>query len=271
MFSTNVVSLALLAVTALVNAAPLVSPVNSTALNGTGLNSTTWQPGYILKPHEVILFGEDRMEVMHVDAYKALLAEHNIFHVDTQSLEPLVSANLTIGEFEDDEALEKRGACLYRTNTVTDTTQHFVGWDVQMSPVVRANGPRTTITVTQGYTITNAITVGISGDWTIVKDALKAAFKVDYQRSWSSSYSAAIAAEITPGYAGTMVSKPWTTRRYGRVLKGCVGAQKVSSNFMADSFDQGQHAGISWVAGTIELCQKKEARLTRCTGAGYFA
>jgi len=282
MISVCIASL-ILAATTIVNAVPVDSTV-SLADSGiltnvtSTLNSTVWYPGYILRPDEVLLVGNGRMEVIHETLYNSLIATKALFNIDSlDSLAPL--ENTLIDEIEEEvhdvvngtqSALEARGGCVSRTNTVTDTTQHFVGWDVQMSPIVYASGPRTTITVTQGYSISNAVTVGVAGDNPIVKEGLKAAFKVDYQRTWTSSYSASIMSEITPGHYGTMVSKPTTTRRYGRVLKGCVGAQKVSSKFMADSFDEGQHAGIKWVAGVIQLCQKTTSPLTRCNGAGTF-
>lgn len=34
-----------------------------------------------------------------------------------------------------------------------------------------------------------------------------------------------MAYEVTPGYSGTIVTKPTVTRRSGRILKGCIGAQ----------------------------------------------
>ncbi|CZR69009.1 uncharacterized protein PAC_18910 [Phialocephala subalpina] len=270
MISTHISGL-ILAAASLVGAAPLITR------NGTiNLNSTNWYPGYVLKPYEAILYGEDRAEVIHIETYNKLIAGGHLY--DADSIPPAIDThwdNSTDIDFEagssniTERGLEER-ACLYRVNTVTDTTQHFQGWDVQMSPVTYAGGPKTTITVTYGYSLTNSITVGVSGDRSFVASALKAAFKVDYSRSWTTSYSAALAQEVTPGYYGTMVSKPTTTRRYGRVLKGCVGAQKVSSNFMADSFETGQQGGISWVAGLITICEKKQFPLTRCNGAGTF-
>ncbi|KAF8854863.1 hypothetical protein BDZ45DRAFT_706382 [Acephala macrosclerotiorum] len=212
MISTHITGL-ILAAASLISATPIVTR------SGTiDLNNTTWYPGYILKPYEAIIYGEDRAEP----------------DIDFEA----GASNIT------ERGLEER-ACLYRVNTVTDTTQHFQGWGVQMSPVTYAGGPKTTITATYGCSLTNSITVGVPGDRSFAASALKAAFKIDYSRSWMNSYYAALAQEVTPGYYGTVVSQPTTTCRYGRVLKGCVGAQKVSSNFMAGSFETRQQGGIS--------------------------
>lgn len=44
-----------------------------------------------------------------------------------------------------------------------------------------------------------------------------------------------MAYEVTPGYSGAIVTKPTVTRRSGRILKGCIGAQ-VSPAISALSF-----------------------------------
>jgi hypothetical protein len=81
------------------------------------------------------------------------------------------------------------------------------------------------VTVSQGYSVTNGLTVGGGLDYTFTKDILKGALKIDYTRSWTTTYQASMAYEVTEGYSGTVITKPTVTRRYGRILKGCIGAQ----------------------------------------------
>lgn len=81
------------------------------------------------------------------------------------------------------------------------------------------------VTVTQGYSVTNGLTVGGGLDYTFTKDILKGALKIDYSHSWTTTYQAAMAYEVTEGYSGTVVTKPTVTRRTGRILKGCIGRQ----------------------------------------------
>lgn len=101
-------------------------------------------------------------------------------------------------------------------------------------------GSRTTVTVTQGYSVTNGLTVGAGLDYTFVKDVLKGALKIDYSHSWTTTYQAAMAYEVTPGYSGTIVTKPTVTRRSGRILKGCIGAQ-VSAVIPSSLFSLGRY------------------------------
>lgn len=95
-------------------------------------------------------------------------------------------------------------------------------------------GTRTVVTVTQGYSVTNGLSVGGGIDYTWTKDVLKGALNIDYSYSWSTTYQAAMAYDVTEGYSGTVVTKPTVTRKYGRILKGCIGAQvsTVLSSFL---------------------------------------
>lgn len=86
-------------------------------------------------------------------------------------------------------------------------------------------GTRSVVTVSQGYSVTNGLTVGGGLDYTFTKDILKGALKIDYSHSWTTTYQASMAYEVTEGYSGTVVTKPTVTRRSGRILKGCIGAQ----------------------------------------------
>ncbi|KAL2273470.1 hypothetical protein FJTKL_04468 [Diaporthe vaccinii] len=251
-------------------------------------NSTAWVPGTVLKAHEVVLFGENRAEVVHQDVWTDLIEPQlNQLHaVDADATDNIISTR--------DEHWDEKRECQVITSAVTDKTENFVGWDVQMSPVVsplktaelsiqvQANtrflkihgvGTRTTVTVTQGYSVTNGLTVGAGLDYTFVKDVLKGALEIDYSHSWTTTYQAAMAYEVTPNYSGTIVTKPTVTRRSGRILKGCIGAQTSQGDFQATSHQEGQRGGLTWVQGNISLCQRQiadGAPLARCNGGGNF-
>lgn len=167
-------------------------------------------------------------------------------------------------------ALAKRQNC-YNRALVTDTTQHFVDWDVQMSPVVCAVGPMT-ISVTEGYSVANSVSVSAGMDYTWIADKLKSTFGVNFQRTWTTTTSVAVGGTVPNGNCGCMIWKPLTTRRYGSVYEGCIGALKKTGTFMADDRGTGSYNGVQWISGARSLCYKKGKNppLSRCQGGGYF-
>jgi hypothetical protein len=92
-------------------------------------NSTAWVPGRVLKAHEVILFGEDRAEVVDQDTWT------NLIEPQLKQLHAVDEAAANVISTRDEHWDEKR-ACQVITSAVTDKTENFVDWDVQMSPVV---------------------------------------------------------------------------------------------------------------------------------------
>jgi hypothetical protein len=76
------------------------------------------------------------------------------------------------------QRLSKRDATLILPNPKS----RFLGWDIQMSQVVK--GAPTSISVSSGYSISNTISVGTSSQFTLVKDFLSVSMSVDYSQSW---------------------------------------------------------------------------------------
>ena len=161
--------------------------------------------------------------------------------------------------------------CELNTATVTDTTQVFVDWDVQMSPVVEAvTSGGMDIWVVSGYSVSNSVSVSAGVDATAVAQQLHALFNIEYSKTWTTQTMVEIKGTVPDGYSGVMITRPWKTRKYGRTLKGCVGSMTQTGTFMADSYSDGSYSGLKWISGTISMCVKKEFPLTRCEGSGYF-
>lgn len=160
-------------------------------------------------------------------------------------------------------SLDKRGS---ETVIIRNPAQRFLGWDVQMSEVVK--GAPTTISVSSGYQISNTISVGTSASFTLVKDFLEASLSIDYSTSWTSSQSQQFTAEVPVGQYGAFVSNPWTNRESGNVFEGGIGSEGSLTYYQADSFDNKQFDSMSWVDGVISLCTGDAFPLTRCLGEG---
>ncbi|KAF7169309.1 hypothetical protein CNMCM6106_004221 [Aspergillus hiratsukae] len=237
------------------------------------LNSTKWTPDHVLQPDEVILYGEGRMEVVHESVWREIIASQGISLEAPEVPEIIanfpadITANITAGHNE--TSLHSRD-CGATTAMVTDTTQTFIDWDVQMSPVVIGTGNGLTVFVSAGYSASNSISVSAGVDWTVAKDILGLSTGIDYTRTWATQTAYQMSGVVPNGWSGTWITKPTKTRRYGRVLRGCLGSQTQVGTFMADSYESGSYNGVSWIQGAITMCMKQEYPLTRCTGQGTF-
>lgn len=157
-----------------------------------------------------------------------------------------------------------------RDNSVTliipGAPNRFLGWDVQMSEVVR--GAPTTVTVSSGYSISNTISVGVSSTFTLVKDFLQTSVSIDYSQSWTSTQTQSFSAPVPEGKYGAFVSNPWTNRQSGNVFQGVIGSDGSLSYYQADSFESKQFGSMNWVDGVISLCTGDAFPLPRCLGEG---
>ncbi|KAK5999998.1 hypothetical protein QM012_003986 [Aureobasidium pullulans] len=184
----------------------------------------------------------------------------------------LNASSVSVPTFSTNETLSKRQASCDRTYAIiTDTTQRFVDWDVQMSPVVCAVGDMD-INVMRGYTVANSVSVNGGGSATLIANRLSAQFGVSFSRTWTTQDSITTKGTVKDGNCGVMITRPLVTRRYGRTMQGCPGSYKQIGTWMADAHGEGSYAGIDWVSGAISMCTKRQAAppLSRCHGAGEF-
>ncbi|KAJ3954346.1 hypothetical protein N0V92_009162 [Colletotrichum tropicale] len=261
-------ALALFLLVSFASAAPLLNEHNS-------LNSTKWHPDHVLQPHEVILYGEGRMEVVHRDTYDEMIKRMNVLpsapSFDHSSLRNLPVNESLLVPLEGKLEGRDQFSCDATTSVVTDSTVTFIDWDVQMSPVVTADLTGMDIFVMKGYTVTNTVAVGADIDIKWIKDKLGTNFGVNFARSWSTQTTVNIKGTVSPGYSGCMITKPFKTRRSGRVFTGCPGSLVEKGTWMADAYKEGGYEGVSWVSGTITICQKNGSiPLSRCEGDGDF-
>ncbi|KAF5239833.1 hypothetical protein FAUST_4718 [Fusarium austroamericanum] len=238
------------------------------------LNSTIWTPEHVLQQDEVILYGEGRMEVVHVSVYEKLLESEGV-NPETPAIDHdwIKAGAKAKGTGKTPRDLEARQSCGSTTSYVTDRSERFVDWDVQMSPVVIGRGRNgIDVTVASSYSISNGVTVSAGLDLTAIKDRLGASFGVNYSRTWTTQASVLVRGTVSEGETGVVITRPWTNRRYGRAFRGCVGSMQQTGTWMADSHEEGSYEGVRWVAGAITMCIKRQSGipLSRCNGGGNF-
>lgn len=207
------------------------------------------------------------MEVVHESVYHELLSSQRLSHGASQvndASPDIPSAG------HNSSGIHSRDSCDLTTAVITDETQNFVDWDVQMSPVVIGTGGGIDVSVSSGYSVSNRISVSAGLDLNLVKDKLDASGGIDYSHTWTTEARVTVKATIADGYSGVMITKPIKTRKLGRVMRGCLGSQTQEGTFSADSYREGSYEGVKWVSGAITTCSKKEFPLSRCSGSGNF-
>ncbi|KAH7409022.1 hypothetical protein BKA64DRAFT_664003 [Cadophora sp. MPI-SDFR-AT-0126] len=217
-----------------------------------------------LNPDEIIVYGEGRVEIMNKTAFTALQSGATIgrpapIHPD------LVSGSGSTNTTSSASILNKR--CDSITVFTPNPVQTFLDWDVLMSSVIHATGDSATVSVTQGYSIANSVTVTAGLSAAIPETFLTASFGISYAETWTSTYSAAYTFGVPDGKYGAVVSNPWATRHSGFVDTGCVGSAS-RAYYQGDSYTSKASGGLSWVDGTISLCTGDEFPLKRCLGEG---
>ncbi|KAJ4253802.1 hypothetical protein NW762_010197 [Fusarium torreyae] len=186
------------------------------------------------------------MEVVHQRAYYQLVQSEVIFEDVPETPVALSATTPTVGPARSNsDSLEQRAECGPTTAVMTDRSQTFVDWDVQISPVIIGSGRGITIIATSGFSVANSVNVSAGGDLGVGKDKLDFSFGVDYSHTWPSSALIKIGAIVEDGYSGCMITKPINTRKYGRIMKGCLGSQRQTGTFMADSFEESRRLALS--------------------------
>ncbi|KAH7065752.1 hypothetical protein BKA63DRAFT_585701 [Paraphoma chrysanthemicola] len=208
---------------------------------------------------DVILYGNGRFTMMKRSDLADLEAARNSLVAPPKP--GYLDGNLKTYTGNDTRApnnqLNKRATSII----IPNPNSRFLGWDVQMSQVVK--GAPTSISITSGFSITNSISVGTSTSLSIVEDFLSVSMSIDYSQSWESSQSQQFTADVPNGKYGAFVSNPWTNRASGNVWTGAIGGEGSLAYYQADSFESKSFDSMNWVDGVISLCTGDSFPLNR--------
>ncbi|KAH8704655.1 hypothetical protein GQ44DRAFT_716399 [Phaeosphaeriaceae sp. PMI808] len=215
---------------------------------------------------DVILYGNGKFTLMKREDFAALEEARNSAtappkpsHLD-ESLTTFTGNETNVATAQ---PLTKRAE---QVLIVPLPASRFLGWDVQMSAVVK--GAPTTISVSSGYSITNGISVNVGSSLTLIKDFLSVSMSVDYSQSWTSTQSQLFSAPVPADKFGAFVSNPWTNRASGNIWRGTIGGDGSLEHYQADSFESKSFDSMNWVDGVISLCVGDTFPLKRCLGEG---
>ncbi|OJD32238.1 uncharacterized protein BKCO1_4000097 [Diplodia corticola] len=231
--------------------------------------------GYQLQADDLIVPIEGVPYVMKESTYVSQLKAQGI-SIGAPELNPeWITADadeLSNDVAESEHSLESRQAdCDSTFSIVTDKTETFVDWDVQMSPVVCAVGDMD-VTVSSGYSVANTAGGSAGVDLKFLKDKLTTSLGINFSRTWTTQTSILTKGTVKDGNCGVLITQPIVTRRSGRQFRGCVGATTETGTWYADSHNDGSYNGIEWIEGATSMCTKpgRSPPLSRCNGQGNF-
>ncbi|KAI6375138.1 hypothetical protein MCOR25_003032 [Pyricularia grisea] len=254
------------------------SPVDTSASSSSSSDA--------LRADSVAVHTADGVRVMTRAAYMSKLKEDGVQIGAPATHEGLVTYNAQqLAEFEAAQAVNKssdappvtgallsrRDKCQNKKWVLVDNTTTFVDADVQMSPVVCAQGS-IMVAVANGYMVSNTIGISSGLSPTIVKDALSSSLGIEFSRSWTTSSVITTTGTVTDKNCGVMITQPMITRRTGRVMQGCIDNTEQIGTFHADSHKEITISSMKWVEGAISMCMKAGVKppLSRCNGDGNF-
>ncbi|KAH7128037.1 hypothetical protein B0J13DRAFT_564860 [Dactylonectria estremocensis] len=163
--------------------------------------------------------------------------------------------------------LGRRG-CEESTEFQVLSDTEFLNWDMAISPVISSLGGKSAVvSVTDGYTLSNTMTVSASYDLTVVKDFFSTSLSVSYAESWTTQQSQTLTFTVPDDQYGVIVSQPYVRRVTGNVFSGCTDSP-TTAEFTSDTYTSQSYGDLSWVTGVIRLCSSASYPIPYCIGEG---
>ncbi|EFQ27408.1 hypothetical protein CGRA01v4_04487 [Colletotrichum graminicola] len=159
-----------------------------------------------------------------------------------------------------------RRDCAQSTEIQIMSDDEFLNWDVAISPVLSSNGGAATVSVSNGYSIANTVTVN-AGITATIEKVIGLSLSVSYAQSWTTTETQTIGFSVPEGQFGVVVSQPSVRRVTGNVLSGCTDSPDKSS-FVSDTYTSQSYGSLSWVKGVIRLCNSTTYPIPYCIGQG---
>ncbi|KAH7057175.1 hypothetical protein B0J12DRAFT_568050 [Macrophomina phaseolina] len=216
----------------------------------------------ILEMDDVVLYGEGKTQIVKRHEWQAM-EEERLAHLNEKVRRRQVEFLPAHGpptNYEGPAApLTKRQCSDGEVDEVKVTNEeHFLQWDVRMSPVITARYDQATVSMTQGYQLSNSVSVQSGVDVGPIEKMLTLSYRVTFEQSWTTIESQAYTYFLRPtneseAMHGCIVSNPVTTRYTGEYLTGCA-ENPHREPFSATVYAEEQKSGgLTWVEGAIGL------------------
>ncbi|WQF78737.1 hypothetical protein CDEST_03751 [Colletotrichum destructivum] len=201
---------------------------------------------------DVVVIGEDGThQIMKSAEYDALQARAAL--APAPDVKPI-------------EGLERRG-CEESTEVQVLSDDEFLNWDVAISPVLSSIGGSATVSVANGYSLANTVTVSSGVTGSFAEGVLGVSLSVSYAETWTTTETQTLGFTVPEGQYGLVVSQPNVRRVTGNILTGCTDSPSKSS-FQSDTYSSQAYGNLAWVKGVIRLCNSTTYPVPYCIGNG---
>ncbi|KAK7709246.1 hypothetical protein SLS57_008781 [Botryosphaeria dothidea] len=214
----------------------------------------------ILEMDDVILYGQGNTKIVKRHEWQAM-EEERLAHLNEKVRKRQAEFAPSVGpptDYQGPAPISKRQCSDGEVDEVqVKNTEHFLQWDVVMSPVITARYDQATVSMTQGYQVSNSVSVSQSVEVGL-KEWLKTTYQVSFETSWTTIDSQAYTYFLNPTnnsepMYGCIVSNPVTTRYSGDYLTGCA-ENPTREAFSATVYaEEKKGGGLTWVEGAIGL------------------
>ncbi|EKD14160.1 uncharacterized protein L3040_007839 [Drepanopeziza brunnea f. sp. 'multigermtubi'] len=215
---------------------------------------------------EVIVYGQGKASVIKRAEFDDYLAQKDLLAAP-DALPADILAKRYEGNTTESHQIPVSPGCTEHVVFTPGPVLRFIGPDVPMSSVLRAEYADAFLAVSEGYSIAN--TFGATGtlETSLLIKGLSIALTVSFTKTWTTSYSSEFRFIVPEGIYAGVVSNPVTTRYTGSVDVGCIGAQRRES-WQADTYTDKGYGGLAWVEGIIGICTSTTYPVHKCIGEG---
>ncbi|OHW99280.1 hypothetical protein CSPAE12_01981 [Colletotrichum incanum] len=161
----------------------------------------------------------------------------------------------------------RRDGCEQSTEAQILADKEFLGPDIAISPVVSSDGAIADVSIANGYSIANTITVQAGVELSLAEKVLGLSLSVSYAETWTTTETQTLRFTMQANQYGVVVSQPNVRRVTGKMITGCTDKPDVTP-FTSDSYSSQSYGNLAWVKGVIRLCNSTVYPVPYCLGQG---
>lgn len=204
----------------------------------------------------VVIDADGKSTIMKEHEWASLLRRSNI-----QSTPPTALQQI-------EPPVVRRRGCEQSSEVQIVSDTKFLNWDVPMSSLLSAQGGDATVSLSQGFQLSNSIQVSAEASISIVQDILSVSMSLSYSESWTTTQDQTVSFQVPDGQFGIIVSEPMVRRMQGNLLTGCTDSWD-KSEFTSDTYSSQSFGNLNWVQGVIRLCNSSSYPVPFCVGDGF--
>ncbi|KAK1971602.1 hypothetical protein LY78DRAFT_75821 [Colletotrichum sublineola] len=215
-----------------------------------------------LQPRELAV---DEVVLLNHDGTTRIMKAADLEALETPAAAP-APASFPVHNVTTTPGMVRRG-CEKSTEVQVLSDEHFIDWDVPMSPLVSSGGGNATVSIMDGFRLSDRLRISAH---TEVRKALRVSTIPAVDMTWTTTQTNTLRFTLPPNKYGLVVSQPYVRRVQGNVLSGCTD-NPDRNPFESDTYESQNFGRLSWVKGIIRMCTSETYPVPYCIGNGSHA